>query len=411
MEEKRICFIAPGVLPIPPVKGGAVETLVEYLIAENEQRELFDFTVYTAADTVAISKEREFKHTRFVHFCIYSKWLNKLYSYIYRFLKQTVKVYIPYCLEYYKVLSLLKQEQDKYDYIVYEAGETSQIPLISKYVNKEKLLVHLHWQGYWNRANMRRIDRAFATLVPVSEFIGNGWKRECHDNRRSVKVLKNCANIQRFMKVCSEEERIELKKKLNISPNNYVVIFTGRIVEEKGIKELVKAFELVKNENVTLLIIGSANFGSKTNTPYEQEISKLIKDSEKSVVFTGFVHQTELYKYYSIADVAVMPSMFEDPAPLVSIETQATGTPLIATNVGGIKEYTNSPGVILIDKTENLVEDIARNIDYVLNDKKMRIEMGKANRQNAQKYTAEKYYADFAKIIEEQGKYERKNDD
>ena len=55
--------------------------------------------------------------------------------------------------------------------------------------------------------------------------------------------------------------------------------------------------------------------------------------------------------------------------------------------------------------------DIARNIDYVLNDKNMRIKMGKANRLNAQKYTTEKYYADFAEIIEEQGKYEQKNDD
>lgn len=411
MQKKKICFIAPGILPIPTVKGGAVETLMEYLVVENERRELFEFTVYTAADSAAISKEKEFKHTRFVHFRVYPKWLNKAYSYIYRFLKQTIRIYIPYCLEYYKVLRILKQEQDEYDYVVYEAGETSQIPLISKCVSKEKLLVHLHWQGYWNRANMGRIDGAFATLIPVSEFIGNGWKAECRDNRRNVKVLKNCANIERFMKVCSEEEKFELKRKLNIAPNNYVVIFTGRIVEEKGIKELLKAFDLVKNENVTLLIIGSANFGSKTNTPYEQEISKLIKEAKKPVVFTGFVHQTELYKYYSIADVAVMPSMFEDPAPLVSIETQATGTPLIATNVGGIKEYTNSPGVILIDKTENLVVDIARNIDYVLNDKNMRIKMGKANRLNAQKYTTEKYYADFAEIIEEQGKYEQKNDD
>ena len=100
-----------------------------------------------------------------------------------------------------------------------------------------------------------------------------------------------------------------------------------------------------------------------------------------------------------------MPSMFEDPAPLVSIETQATGTPLIATNVGGIKEYTNSSGVILINKTKHMVDDIAKSIDYVLNDEKMRILMGEANRQNAQKYTTEKYYADFAEIIKEQGKY------
>lgn len=330
-----------------------------------------------------------------------------MYSYAYRFLKQIFRIYIPYCLEYYKLLRLLKHDENKYDYVVYEAGETSQIPLLNKYIKKEKLLVHLHWQGYWNRADMKRIDKSFATLIPVSEFIGNGWKAACNDNKRNVRVLKNCANIERFMNACSKEENVELKRKLNIPQNDYVIIFTGRIVKEKGIKELLKAFELVKTKNVTLLVIGSANFGSKTNTPYEQEISKLIKESSKNIVFTGFVHQTQLYRYYSIADVAVMPSMFEDPAPLVSIETQATGTPLIATNVGGIKEYTNSSGVILINKTKHMVDDIAKSIDYVLNDEKMRILMGEANRQNAQKYTTEKYYADFAEIIKEQGKYGR----
>ncbi len=405
MEKKNICFIAPGVLPIPTVKGGAVETLVEYLVVENEQKKLFDFAVYTAADKAAISKENEFENTKFIHFTVYPAWLNKLYSYAYRFLKQIFRIYIPYCLEYYKLLRLLKRDENKYDYVVYEAGETSQIPLLNKYIKKEKLLVHLHWQGYWNRADMKRIDKSFATLIPVSEFIGNGWKAECHDNKRNVRVLKNCANIERFMNACSKEENVELKRKLNIPQNDYVIIFTGRIVKEKGIKELLKAFELVKTKNVTLLVIGSANFGSKTNTPYEQEISKLIKESSKNIVFTGFVHQTQLYRYYSIADVAVMPSMFEDPAPLVSIETQATGTPLIATNVGGIKEYTNSSGVILINKTKHMVDDIAKSIDYVLNDEKMRILMGEANRQNAQKYTTEKYYADFAEIIKEQGKY------
>ncbi len=405
MEKKKICFIAPGVLPIPTVKGGAVETLVEYLVIENEQKKLFDFTVYTAADQAAISKENEFKNTKFIHFTVYPAWLNKLYSYVYRFLKQIFRIYIPYCLEYYKLLRLLKHDGSKYDYVVYEAGETSQIPLLNKYIKKEKLLVHLHWQGYWNRADMKRIDKSFETLIPVSEFIGNGWKSACRDNKRSVRVLKNCANIERFMNASPKEEKIELKRKLKIPQNDYVIIFTGRIVKEKGIKELLKAFELVKTKNVTLLVIGSANFGSKTNTPYEQEISKLIKESSKNIVFTGFVHQTQLYRYYSIADVAVMPSMFEDPAPLVSIETQATGTPLIATNVGGIKEYTNSSGVILINKTEHMVDDIAKNIDFVLNDEKMRIMMGEANRQNAQKYTTEKYYVDFAEIIEEQGKY------
>lgn len=121
-------------------------------------------------------------------------------------------------------------------------------------------------------------------------------------------------------------------------------------MEEKGVRELLQAFQQVQYDDVTLLIIGSANFGSKTNTPYEKEVAKIIEASPRQIIFTGFVHQTKLYKYYNIADIAVMPSLFQDPAPLVCIETQATGTPLIATRVGGIPEYVTKDSALLIDK-------------------------------------------------------------
>ena len=65
-----------------------------------------------------------------------------------------------------------------------------------------------------------------------------------------------------------------------------------------------------------------------------------------------------------IADIAVMPSLFQDPAPLVCIETQATGTPLIATRVGGIPEYVTKDSALLIDKDKNLVNNLADKINY-----------------------------------------------
>ena len=60
-----------------------------------------------------------------------------------------------------------------------------------------------------------------------------------------------------WQKFCSSREKRQLKEALNIPSENKVVIYTGRIVPEKGIKELLKAFENVENDNVTLLIIGS----------------------------------------------------------------------------------------------------------------------------------------------------------
>ena len=192
-----------------------------------------------------------------------------------------------------------------------------------------------------------------------------------------------------------------MKNKLNIPEKNKVIIFTGRIVQEKGIKELLLAYQRLSTENVTLVIIGSANFGATTNTKYEKEVSKLISQIKKQIIFTGFIHQTELYKYYNIADIAVMPSLFQDPAPLVCIETQATGTPLIATRVGGIPEYVGENTAILIDNDSNLVDNLSKEIDLLLNDQNKRKSMSENSIKHAQKFNTENYYLKFNNIINE----------
>ena len=53
---KKICFITQCVLPIPTVKGGAVETLVEYFLDENEKKPKYQFTVISASDSDAQKK-------------------------------------------------------------------------------------------------------------------------------------------------------------------------------------------------------------------------------------------------------------------------------------------------------------------------------------------------------------------
>ena len=293
-----------------------------------------------------------------------------------------------------KRAQILKElpEQDLY---IYEAGPTTQIPLLGRVIPKNKFLVHIHWDGMGNRTK----DKYFLKLLPVSNYIGCQWKKATGCDDEKIIPLYNCAKIERFVKQSSDIEKQELKEELGIPAENKIVIYTGRIVPEKGIKELLEAFENIEKDNVTLLIIGSANFGSATNTPYEREVAQLIANSTKSIVFTGFVHQTKLYQYYNIADVAVMPSMFEDPAPLVCIETQATGTPLIATRVGGISEYADKVGVVLVERDDKLVTNLAKEVQRLLDNPDLCVKMGEANRKNALQYGTEGYFSRFCKIV------------
>lgn len=390
---KKICFITQCTLPIPTVKGGAVETLVEYILDENEKNPQYDFTVISAADNDAQKKSLNYKCVDFKYIENKNKQVNVVLNNLQR-LAQHIGVYTPYSLAFMKLNKILKElpEQDLY---IYEAGPTTQIPLLGRVIPKNKFLVHIHWDGMGNRTK----DKYFLKLLPVSNYIGCQWKKATGCDDEKIIPLYNCAKIERFVKQSSDIEKQELKEELGIPAENKIVIYTGRIVPEKGIKELLESFENIEKDNVTLLIIGSANFGSATNTPYEREVAQLIANSTKSIVFTGFVHQTKLYQYYNIADVAVMPSMFEDPAPLVCIETQATGTPLIATRVGGISEYADKVGVVLVERDDKLVTNLAKEVQRLLDNPDLCVKMGEANRKNALQYGTEGYFSRFCKIV------------
>ena len=399
MEERRfnfmkkICIITQCSLPVPTTKGGAVETLVEYLINENEKKKIFKFTIVTVGDKEAEKISKKYNYTDFVYVKQHNSKINKILMLAYKVLKH-LEIYIPFSLEFKGALKEIKKLKDQ-DYYIFEAGPTTQLPALNKIIPREKLLVHLHWDGMSNN----RKDKCFSYLIPVSDYIGRQWQKNTERLWDKIKPLYNCAKVDLFKKTISDSEKLELKRKLNIPLENKVIIFTGRVVEEKGVKELLEAFLQLKYNNVTLLMIGSANFGANTNTKYEQRIAELINKSDHSIVFTGFVHQTELYKYYSIADISVIPSLFQDPAPLVCIEAQATGTPLIATRVGGIPEYVRENSAVLVEKNENLSENLAKEIDLLLNDVKLCEVMSKEAVLNATKYNTEKYFDDFCYII------------
>ena len=246
---KKICFITQCSLPIPTTKGGAVETLVEYLIEENEINAKYDITVISVREEKAECLSKKYKYTKFIYVDKKNEEANKILFFIYRVLKH-LKIYVPFSLEFKEALKKLKK-LEKQDYYIFEAGPTTQLPALSKFIPRENLLVHLHWDGM----SQERKDKCFSYLIPVSNYIGRQWQKNTNRKWSKIKPLVNCAKIELFSKETTSEERRKLKKKLKIPDENKVIIFTGRIVEEKGILQLLEAYEKIEIKNVTLLII------------------------------------------------------------------------------------------------------------------------------------------------------------
>jgi D-inositol-3-phosphate glycosyltransferase len=122
-----------------------------------------------------------------------------------------------------------------------------------------------------------------------------------------------------------------------------IVLFVGRITKAKGLRILVKAIARVKNkfnEEMKLIVIGGDVSGvmhSKAESKEKKRLKRLIKklDLEEDVIFLGSVERERLPYFYSIADVCVVPSLYESFG-LVAVEAMSCGTPVIASKVGGL---------------------------------------------------------------------------
>lgn len=144
----------------------------------------------------------------------------------------------------------------------------------------------------------------------------------------------------------------EVRKELGISEKNFLVLFVGRFIPEKGVLLLINAVKKM-TEDIQLVLIGSG--------PLEKEMESLIANNPNIQVITG-INRKELPKWYSVADVTIIPSYnatstYAEGIPRVMIESFSCGTPVVATKAGGLKTILRkdvgffvSPTVMSIQK-------------------------------------------------------------
>ena len=141
----------------------------------------------------------------------------------------------------------------------------------------------------------------------------------------------------------SMESNQKLRKELNILADDFVFIFVGRLVTDKGINELVEAFEKIekKNPKSKLLLVGDYE---NDLDPLSAETIECIKNNS-SIISVGF--QSDVRPYFAIANILVFPS-YREGFPNVVMQAGAMGVPCIVSNINGCNE-------IIIEKTNGLI--------------------------------------------------------
>ncbi len=177
-----------------------------------------------------------------------------------------------------------------------------------------------------------------------------------------------------------------------------IIIGTIKTLEEKyGVQYLVKAFKQVKEENKDLDI--KLRIGGKGSQ--EDYLKNLCRELniENDVTFLGFVKPDDVIKEFQRFDISVFPSTLDSESfGVAAVESEACGTPVIVSNVGGLMESTKPNETSLVVEKKS-VEDLAEKLNILVRDKDLRIKMGKAARKFVEdNYSLEKNFEYINKI-------------
>ncbi|RIK28424.1 MAG: glycosyltransferase family 1 protein [Anaerolineae bacterium] len=250
------------------------------------------------------------------------------------------------------------------------------------------------------RQVIRRADRIVVATLAEQTQLRFLYKADAS----KMVVIPPGVNVSRFYPIPSDEA----KEFVGLKPDNRMILFVGRIEPLKGVDTLLEAMsclQMKESRPVHLAIIG----GDPSASPEKMnaEMTRLknlceVLGLDQSVVFLGVRDQDKLSYYYSAAEVVVMPSHYESFG-MVALEAMACGTPVIASEVGGLA-YLVRDGETGFTIPAEEPETLCEKLSWLLNDPHLHDSMSKRAVEYAQDYAWEKVAGQIVGVYEELGK-------
>lgn len=360
----RIAYVTPGLLPLPPVLGGSVETYVDQLTQVLSEHEI---TVYSGGFKTW-AKEEQVGNVRHVR-CARKRW--QLY------LQQVCR----------------HLAQNNYQIIQVE-NRPGFVPAIVQAASNSKVILNLHSLNFVKNAK----DIAFpigyclerAHLITVnSHYLAKQLKVLFPGLGTPVVICHLGTEPTQFVSRWEEQggaRRQVIRHKLRVSRKK-VVLFAGRIIPTKGIHVLMRAMQIVARRypGCVLVIAGGADFGTKRQTFYMKKLQALSQKSKFKTIFLKAVKHATMPDYYLAADVLVCPSTESEAFGLVNVEAMAAGLPVVGSNVGGIPEVVaSSQSGLLVPPKAYLA--LSKALSTVLGDAATAQRMGRFGRLRVEEY-------------------------
>jgi glycosyltransferase involved in cell wall biosynthesis len=267
-------------------------------------------------------------------------------------------------------------------------------PMRSWHNPKQKLKMFDHTLGTI-MALHAKVDR----IIAISYYIQNILTRFYKVDQAKISVIYNGVDIERF-KPNIDGSILKTKYNLNDSP---IILYLGRMDPYKGVQFLLRALPLVleKVPTAKFIVAGATRF-DKINIQ-DFVLSKRIRNS---LIFTGYLSETEVPLLYAICDMFCYPSMWEGFG-LTPAEAQASAKPVVAFNHCAIPEVVkNNETGILVEPKDH--KKMAEAIIKLVKDMNLRKHMGNEARKRVEKLftwdlSAKKTFEVYRNVVEDKG--------
>ncbi len=375
-QKTSLVIVVPELLPVPPVKGGAVEHWV-HEASKRLNQEKFDISIVSRP---ANTRGFEGIHYLTIPWTITERFFLRLKD------KFTWRNPLRYLAKIQNVASYglrVAKKVRNFDVVVIH-NEPNLLFFLHQYP-QQKVILHMHNEHLtmpmfklFYRYALKKVD----SIICVSDYIRRSAIQQFPEYANKFVVVFNATDPEIF-KPYGEEAVEQLIDIVRLETNKKHLLYVGRLTEIKGVHVLIQAFEQVHQQlpDTKLIIVGSSFFEGATKTRYEQYLIDLAKPISEQIMFTGYIPHEKLKYLYSVADIVVLPSIWQDPCPLVVLEAMASGSCLVSSAVGGVPEVIKD-GINGVLVKPNEVQVLKTALVNMLQDNHLKLQIGFTAREH-----------------------------
>lgn len=358
----KILMICTEKLPVPPVLGGAIQTYIAGSIPY--LRSTHDITVL-GVNNPSLPDQETIEGIHYV--------------------RVPGKI-----LEIYREEVIRYVEANHFD-LIHIFNRPRLVLPVRQAVPNSKIVLSMHNDMFKpekiNPEEAKAVINEVANIITISDYIGNVIRDLYPEASPKLHTIYSGVDTNQFLPGDHQKMR-RIRNEIrsaNGLENKTVLLFAGRLSNNKGVDRLVKALPELsrKYKDLALVIVGSKWFSQNDVTDYVAYVRALAKKLPIPVVTTGFVAPSEIQNWFAAADLFVCTSVWQEPLARVHYEAMAAGLPIVTTARGGNAEVINLNENGLVVENPEDPSAFVEKISQILSNKSLMKRMGEKGREYA----------------------------